>query len=666
MNLKQVFFWLSACGVVAVPRMLHAQKLEVGNFSASTPYGITMLVDRGSAVVMTPDPDCGSSWNVPDGKDEALLPYAICAPDGSFTRADMTIGGKPLTIRFGLINDYCAGVELSSTENMSLPLYWKQPFVGCRTQYYSRDGILRIYAVAGNTGKVTLLKATASDPLDLHAANEPETTTQCTVRQDKPTVIAITLDGYEAPSFAEISAALDRAEKAYADTQVCSEGDWGNFMGAITKAMNSSRVFSSIDRRIAQTIGRGWWIRHHFQKFVTDDTMPYFTWDAFFGSSMAALEDTVAAHATVRAVLSYQLPDGMVPNYSHWPCDGYYITAQKTNPPIGAMNVWKLHERYPDLAFLGEVYPKLVKWHDWFKVGRARKGQMLLSWGNNHGNAWHANLESGWDDTPAFEGAVLEDDLLNVYCVDLSSLWAADAEYLEKMALALGKKEDAARFRKEHADMVREINEKLWNPELGIYCNRYWADAEDGTPRFQTRITPMNFYPLICGAPDAKRAKKVLRWAHDPKKFWGEYPMPTLPYDDPDWHKQTYWKGHIWGPVSYLVWQGLLRYDDAEHLSQYADRSVRLFMNGWNLPIQACAENYNSTDGSVGDDPHYTWGALLPLLGLEYLVDVDDNLEPVARKVDFKGNLSLYRIPFGGRLYDISCKDGKVTVRRSE
>ena len=182
----------------------------------------------------------------------------------------------------------------------------------------------------------------------------------------------------------------------------------------------------------------------------------------------------------------------------------------------------------------------------------------LLEWGATTGEWKLALLASGWDNTPHFDGSKFAGTQMTTDAVDLNSLWSLDAETLAKMASVLGKREDAERLHHEHEEMNRRINDTLWNDELGLYCSRLWAD-DGGTGRFLTRITPMNFYPLLCGAPDEKRASRVLKTLTDPKKFWGEWPIPTLPYDDPEYWTQDYWKGHVWGPVNYLVWQGLQR-----------------------------------------------------------------------------------------------------------
>jgi glycogen debranching enzyme len=275
-----------------------------------------------------------------------------------------------------------------------------------------------------------------------------------------------------------------------------------------------------------------------------------------------------------------------------------------------------------------------------------------------------ARFETGWDDTQAFTGSHIEGSCLDCYAVDLNSLWAMDAAYLARIADALGRRADAKRFRNEHNRMVKEINDKLWDDRLGLYCSRIWKDNKNGTPNFLTRITPINFYPLICGAPDVARARRMLDYFHRTNKFWGKWMVPTLPYDDPDWKRQEYWNGHVWPPVNYLLWQGLKRYDTLSDEAEFVRRSVRLFMRSWKDGKYISSENYRSDNGAPDDDPHYTWGALLPLIGVESLVDIGPDLKPVPRKIDFHETLTLRNIPIGGTLYCIEAKNSVVSVTR--
>ncbi|MFI5386658.1 MAG: trehalase family glycosidase, partial [Fimbriimonadales bacterium] len=448
------------------------------------------------------------------------------------------------------------------------------------------------------------------------------------------------------PSFGGIDARLDSARSKYENLRPSATGDWGDFLGAIADNLNNSRLYSSDNRMLAHSVSRGW--------ASTPNTAPYFCWDSFFNGNLACIDDPVTARNTVRAILSCQTADGLVPNFGHWNFDGGRVSTDRSQPPVGSMCVWKMHQRWPDKAFLEEVYPKLLAWHRWWPKARDGNHNGLLEWGSATGQLQGAKWETGWDDTVHFEGAAMVGPNMNADAVDLNSMWAMDAEYLGFIATAIGKKDEARAFAAEHKAICGRINKVLWNPELGIYCSKLWSG------QFLTRITPMNFYPLIAGVPSAEQAKSVLAIMTDPKRFWGQWILPTVAYDDPVWPKQDYWRGKVWAPVNYLVYQGLLRYASPEVLNQFADRSRELFMRNWTAK-GVCGENYLSSTGEQSSDPHYTWGALLCLISLENVV----HLEPDG-KVWLNGTLQataiLHNVPINGRRYHVFVSPGKTEL----
>jgi neutral trehalase len=232
-----------------------------------------------------------------------------------------------------------------------------------------------------------------------------------------------------------------------------------------------------------------------------------------------------------------------------------------------------------------------------------------------------------------------------------------DAEYLALIADAIGQPADAARFRAEHQAMNTRINDTLWNEEAGMYCNRLWD--HDGQPgKFLTRYSPMNFYPMLCGAPDADRGKRILAVLTDPQKFWGQWIVPTLAYDDPGWSRQQYWHGKVWGPVNYLIFQGLKRYASPQIQAELADKSITIFMQNWTTR-GVCGENFLSTTGQQSSESHYTWGALMCLIGLESVVDqTPDGQIIIGQRVPT--GLDLRHIPMNGKRYKVSVQNGRA------
>ena len=462
-----------------------------------------------------------------------------------------------------------------------------------------------------------------------------------------PVQVVAGFDGFL--PFASVGAAVDRADRDYGSRRVAATGAWGDFAGAIADNMNNTRLYSSATHRVAHTVSRTF-------NQSNPDYPVFFCWDSFFTGLLASLEDPETGRETVRGILSFQTPEGLVPNYGGWNSAGS-SSNDRSQPPVGAMAVWKMHQRWPDMAFLAEVYPKLAAWHDWWPKARDGNKNGLLEWGSSGAGFQGAQWETGWDDNVEYAGGAMVGPNMNVDAVDLNSLWAMDAEYLSIMAKALGKTNDAVRFQADHDKTAKLMNDLLWNDQLQIYCSRPWNPVNGNV--FFTRLTPMNLYPLLGGVPDATRAAAVLKVMTSPK-FWGDRILPTAAFDDPIWPQQTYWHGTIWGPTNYLVFQGVKRYATPDIIAGFARRSVNLFMMNW-TQHGTCGENFLSTNGNVGGNEHYTWGALLNLIGIEAAADADANSAPVPGK-GFTDSFQLVNVPFGGKLYDIQVSGGAATV----
>ena len=220
-------------------------------------------------------------------------------------------------------------------------------------------------------------------------------------------------------------------------------------------------------------------------------TIQLFCWDSFFNALLASLVDPETARDTVRAILGLQLPNGMVPNFGTPRQIG---SPDRSGMPVGALCVWKLHQRHPDKAFLEEVYPKLVRWHDWWFATNPRTGlpnrdgnrDGLLEWGSETGDIQQMKVET-LDDSPMWDEVVGDpvSRTMDLDAVDLNFGWAMDADHLALLAGALGRVDDAQRFRQERDRMNDRMNRLLWNGRAGIYCNRYWQS------RYETyRQTP--------------------------------------------------------------------------------------------------------------------------------------------------------------------------------
>ena len=184
-----------------------------------------------------------------------------------------------------------------------------------------------------------------------------------------------------------------------------------------------------------------------------------------------------------------------------------------------------------------------------------------------------------------------------------------------KWRAILGKDEESRKFAAEYEQMKQLISTKLWNENDGIYENRFWNGE------FSGRLSPTSFYPLFAGIATQKQAERMVK-EHllNPKEFWGTYVIPSISRNDPAFADQHYWRGSIWGLTNYMVYQGLKRYKFDSTSFEFAQKSFDLFMDDWRLN-QHDNELYLASGGRGKGDPHYTFGALLPLIATEEYID---------------------------------------------
>jgi hypothetical protein len=452
---------------------------------------------------------------------------------------------------------------------------------------------------------------------------------------------------------------------------------------AVISVMNWMTVWDQLHGIPYTPVSRSWidnyMVRMGFDRSVRGPLTGL--WDSFFHAILHSINDQQLAEANIRVVLDdYALTEeGYPPNYM---VSGF-MSGDRSQPPLGAFAVWKLYRRFGNKELLEWVYPRLRRWRLWWKNRRDGNADGLLEWGSNldakkpgndAGTLFAAKCESGMDNSPLYDEADYDQatGTMNLSDVGLNSLYAADAMFLSNIAGELGKVGDKEALEMEHKALTERINSELWDRRAKSYRDKYWNGD------FSSRMGPTALYPLLARIPDADRADELVR-RHllNESEFWGEFVIPTISRNDPAFMDQLYWRGRIWPPVNYLVYLGLKAYRLDETAYELARRSVRLFMQEWQLRGH-CHENYNTltgegddvpiaaSPGSNGSDRFYPWGALLAFMGIEELFDVetDKGIRLGCRFLREESRVS--NIPFDGGLYTVNASSEETRASRDD
>lgn len=416
-------------------------------------------------------------------------------------------------------------------------------------------------------------------------------------------------------SLDEIRAAIQAGKAAY-ERSIQTAGKNAPILDAIETTIGWDTIYEPEKDRVISPVSRVWSVG--WGGYVL------FDWDTFFAATLAGIGSKDLAYANALEILREETAQGFVPNYAR---AGNWKSSDRSEPPVGAITVLGLYEKFHDRWFIHDAFDPLMKWNRWWAEHRDIQG--YLAWGSDgqnqpenlddksRGTREGAILESGLDNSPMYDDSTYNERLhvLEYGDVGLMSMYIADCDALAKIAADLGKpaeekelKDRSARYRAKLATM--------WDDQAGIFLNK---DLHTG--KSNTRLSPTNFYPMLAKAATPEQAKTMIeRHLMNKDEFWGEWVIPSIARNDPAFKDQNYWRGRIWGPMNYLVYLGLLNYNDSAARSAFAEKSYTLFLKEWKQKGHV-HENYNAVTGTGDDvsssDRFYHWGALLGYV--EYL-----------------------------------------------
>ena len=416
-------------------------------------------------------------------------------------------------------------------------------------------------------------------------------------------------------SLAEIESAIARQQSAY-DRDIAASGKSGPILDAIETTLGWDTIYEPEKQRVVSPVSRVWSV--NWGGYVV------FDWDTFFAATMAGIGDKNLAYADALETLREETQQGFVPNYAR---AGNWKSADRSEPPVGAITVLGLYQRFRERWFLQDAFEPLLRWNRWWHEHRTLQGFIVLgsdpenqpaNLDDDSRGTWQgAVFESGLDNSPMYDGTFFnsQSHKLEYADVGMTSLYVADCDALAEIARTLGKAAEAEELSRRAQDYRTKLA-TLWSDQAGIFLNR---DLHTDQPNL--RLSPTNFYPLLAGAATPEQARTMIeKHLKNPAEFWGEFVIPSIARNDAAFHDQNYWRGRIWGPMNYLVYLGLQNSGDRAVRREFAEKSYALFLKEWKEHGHV-HENYNAVTGTGDDvsssDRFYHWGALLGYV--EYL-----------------------------------------------
>jgi glycogen debranching enzyme len=312
-------------------------------------------------------------------------------------------------------------------------------------------------------------------------------------------------------------------------------------------------------------------------------------WDCCFNALALGVTDLDAGLNQLMLPFALQQEDGQLPDKTG-PDDAYLGC---TKPPIQGWALGKLMDmhRIPN-STLEMIYPKLVKWTDFWFTKRDHNGNGIPGFsGSNPG--W----DSGWDNSTVSGGESDNE------APELQAYLILQMKTLARVATQLGRKDEAARWSDRAA------------AHLKLFRQTYWLEGRlvtrlDGGKRIIYRPTSLEpMMSLILGENlDAEMFNSMVKQLDDymtPYGLASEMPSSPLYRPDPD----AYWCGPIWAPAMYLVIDGLNRGGRRDLAVDLAQRFDRLIQQAGGY-----YENFDAKTGKGLKTKAYTWTSSVHLL----------------------------------------------------
>jgi glycogen debranching enzyme len=319
-------------------------------------------------------------------------------------------------------------------------------------------------------------------------------------------------------------------------------------------------------------------------RWTTPDRMPHrhmWLWDTAFHALGLQHLSTGLAQDALRALFSKQREDGKLLLAVQ---PGRAATEEEdTQPPIAAWSICRQNERATNTDFLIEMYPKLIRYIEWFEAHR-KNDNALYGWrirADRDPVRGARGGESGMDNSPRFDAVTA------ITAVDLSSYMAAEYFALEKIARCIDKTPDISEWRARRLGIAERVNELLWDDEDCFYYDL------DECGEFVAVKTTAGLMPLLGEIPDRDRAESLRMHLMNPNEFWAPFPAPSVSQDEPTYGYDM-WRGPAWPNVNVLIYYGLMSYGFFQEARQLARATLNEIVRCY-LRHGCLYEYYDST-----------------------------------------------------------------------
>ncbi|HKS07319.1 MAG TPA: trehalase family glycosidase [Gemmatimonadaceae bacterium] len=157
------------------------------------------------------------------------------------------------------------------------------------------------------------------------------------------------------------------------------------------------------------------------------------------------------------------------------------------------------------------------------------------------------------------------------------------------------------------ARVARAIRERMWDAELGFFC-----DLDAGTGKHIRTRTSAGFVPFAAGLGTPETTPKIVESLLDVKRFWMPFPVPSLAADEKDFDAMGEWRGtravfprngRMWPADTAMVIDALAAAEPSTNgplrraAAQLLNRLLRAHFHDGDLHASCACEHLNPISG---------------------------------------------------------------------
>ncbi|MBF0574369.1 MGH1-like glycoside hydrolase domain-containing protein [Dysgonomonas sp. GY617] len=333
----------------------------------------------------------------------------------------------------------------------------------------------------------------------------------------------------------------------------------------------------------------------------------FWAWDSWKHAVALASLDIELAKDQIRTMFDYQDEAGMIADCIY--TDEKENNYRDTKPPLAVWAVDAIFKADKDTAFLAEIYPKLLKYHQWWYIYRDHDKNGICEYGATDGTIEAAKWESGMDNAIRFDDTKMVKNKENAWSMDQESI---DLNaYLQYEYTLLKEMSGILNIAFDEPDRKALIQDHFYDSKLGYFFDKSLKGS------FIEVYGPEGWTPLWTGLATKEQADNATKIMFDTNKFSTYIPFPTAAADNPKFTPRGYWRGPIWLDQVYFAISGIRKYGYTKEADEYT-RQVFDRLQGLedDAPIH---ENYDVHSGERLKAAHFSWSAAhLMLLYKEY------------------------------------------------